>query len=444
MNTTALWIALLAAIIGGVVATLQFALRRLSKTKVRRVLAKRDRPVDIEAIIDEPDDYALTMAIPRLVCSLAVVAAAIVAVGGMVEDDGALRWGSLGLGLGIAAAMIFIIGVAIPMSVAMHAGESVIVRLRWVVRLIHALGWPVLRINAVLDEIVRRLVGAEVLTDEEELEEELRTVVSEGEEEGRLDETERDMIEAVVELRTTAVSEIMRPRTEIEGFELTDDLGFIRDFIKKEGHSRIPVFEGDLDHIVGILYAKDLLEFLGNGPVEFKLRPILREAQFIPEMKPVRDVLSEFKTKKVHMSIVLDEYGGTAGLVTIEDVLEELVGEIQDEYEPEDEAPPEIHVECETRTAEVDARAYIDDVNDALEAIGLAIPDEDEYDTVGGFVLSALGRIPETGESFCSNGVAVKVLEAEPTRVMRVRIEPAAEEREDTNDDGAASGASAK
>ena len=431
MSTTALWIALLAAVVGGVLATIQFALRRLSKTRARRALAKTDKPIDIEKILNDPDAYALAISIPRLVCSLAVVAASIVAVGGVVDDDGTLHYGWMAAGLGIAAVMIFLLGVAIPMSVALHAGESVVIRLRGLIRLIHALVWPVLGVYAALDEVVRRLVGAESMTEEEELEEELRTVVSEGEEEGRLDETERDMIEAVVELRTTAVSEIMRPRTEIEGFELTDDLGFIRDFITKAGHSRIPVFEGDLDHIVGILYAKDLLAFVGNGSSEFTLAPILREVQFIPETKPVRDVLSEFKTKKVHMSIVLDEYGGTAGLVTIEDVLEELVGEIQDEYEPEDETEPEIVVESETRTAEVDARAYIDDVNDALEAIGLSIPDEDDYDTVGGFVLSALGRIPETGESFRANGVAVRVLEAEPTKVTRVRIEPAGGEEAD-------------
>lgn len=435
MNTTPIWIALLAAIVGGILATLQIALQELSKTKARRVLAKKKKAIDIESILDDPDDYAMAMSIPRLVCSLVVVVAAILEVGGVFGEDGAFRWGWTAAALGAAGLLIFVVGVAIPKSVAVHAGESVVIRMRGLIRLIHALGWPVIRINSALDEIVRRLVGAEAMTEEEELEEELRTVVSEGEEEGRLDETERDMIEAVVEMRSTAVSEIMRPRTEVEGFEMTDDLGFIRDFITNAGHSRIPVFEGDLDHIVGILYAKDLLAFVGNGSEKFVLKPILREVQFIPETKPVRDVLAEFKTKKVHMSIVLDEYGGTAGLVTIEDVLEELVGEIQDEYEPEDEKEPEILVVCDSRTAEVDGRAYIDDVNDALEEIGLSIPDEDDYDTVGGFVLSALGRIPETGESFRANGVAVRVLEAEPTRVTRVLIEAAAEE-EAVGDDG--------
>jgi len=440
MNTTALWIALLSVTIGGLMAALQFALRHLSRSKMRRVLAARKKPVDVESIIERSDDYALAMSVPRLVFNLATVVSLVVWAGGVVGDDGVIRWGWMGAAVGVAAGLMFVVGVAIPHSVASHAGESLVVRMRLLVRATHAMTRPIVRASDAVDEIVRRLVGAESMTDEEELEEELRTVVSEGEEEGRLDESERDMIEAVVEMRTTAVSEIMRPRTEIEGFELTDDLSFIKGFITAAGHSRIPVYEGDLDHIVGVLYAKDLLEFVGNGTEKFKLRPILRKAQFIPETKSVRDLLAEFKAKKIHLAIVLDEYGGTSGLVTIEDVLEELVGDIQDEYEPEDETPPEISVLGESRTAEVDARAYIDDVNDALEAIGLEIPENDDYDTVGGFVLSSLGRIPTMGESFRANGVAVSVLEAEPTRVTRVRIEAAPEEHEEERGDRQKSG----
>jgi len=435
MNTNALWIAVAAALLGGLMSALQFALLHLSRSKMRRTLAVRKKSVDVESILSDPEDYALAIAIPRLVCNLTTVAASVVWAGGIVGEGGVVRWGWLAAAVGLAAMLVFIVGVTIPQSVASHAGEPLIVRMRWLVRFVHFFMRPVVRLCAGIDEIVRRLVGAEAMTDEEELEEELRTVVSEGEEEGRLDETERDMIEAVVEMRTTAVSEIMRPRTEIEGFELTDDLEFIKAFITKAGHSRIPVYEGDLDHIIGVLYAKDLLEFVGNGSQGFSLKKVLREAQFIPETKPVRDVLAEFKLQKVHMSIVLDEYGGTAGLVTIEDVLEELVGDIQDEYEPDDETPPEIAVAESSRSAEVDGRAYIDDVNDALEVIGLSIPDEDEYDTVGGFVLSSLGRIPAMGETFRANGVSVSVLEAEPTRVTRVLIEPAPDEHEESGED---------
>jgi CBS domain containing-hemolysin-like protein len=282
---------------------------------------------------------------------------------------------------------------------------------------------PLVAIARIADEIVRRLAGAKELTEEQELEEEIRSVVSERSEDGSLDETGRDMIEAVVGFHSTTVEEIMTPRTEIEGIEMTDDLNAVRDFIATAGHSRIPVYIGNLDQIAGLLYAKDLLSFLGGDASDFKLRPVLREARFVPETKRLDELLTEFQRDKVHMAIVLDEYGGTAGLVTIEDVLEEIVGEIYDEYEPETDAPPEIRVIPDERAAIVDARAHVDDVNDELEALGAELPEHEDYETVGGYVVTSFGHIPVAGESFRHNGFIVTVLDAEPTRVGQVRIE---------------------
>ncbi|MEC9373790.1 MAG: hemolysin family protein, partial [Planctomycetota bacterium] len=307
--------------------------------------------------------------------------------------------------------------------IADHAGHVVVHRCAGLVRLLFFLTWPFARALAFIDLVIKRLAGVEDLTDEEELERELMSVVSEGEEEGALDENERQMIEAVVEFRSTTVDQIMTPRTEVEGFELTNDLNYIRAFIEEAGHSRIPVYEGDLDHIAGVLYAKDLLRFLGRDVNGFDLRSILRRPTFVPETKPLRGLLQEFQQNKVHLAIVLDEYGGTAGLVTIEDVLEEIVGEIEDEYEPATETPPSIQLVEGQRSVICDARAYIDDVNDELEAIDASLPEGESYDTVGGFVLSILGHMPVAGESFTLNGFIVKVLEAEPTRVTRVQID---------------------
>jgi magnesium and cobalt transporter len=214
----------------------------------------------------------------------------------------------------------------------------------------------------------------------------------------------------------------MTPRTECEGFELTDDLEFIRHFIQTAGHSRIPVYEGDFDHVIGILHAKDLLRFLGHDVRSFKIRSVLRKPTFVPETKPLTHLLDEFQQNKVHMAIVVDEYGGTAGLVTIEDVLEEIVGEIEDEFEPATETPPSIELDEASRAVVVDARAYIDDVNDILENIGAALPENDGYDTVGGFVLATLGHMPVSGEQWRQNGYIIHVIDAEPTRVTRVRI----------------------
>ena len=284
------------------------------------------------------------------------------------------------------------------------------------------------------DVAIKRLAGESQTTPADEIEDDLLSAVSEGEREGSIGETEREMIEAVVELRTRTVEEVMTPRTEIEGIELMDDLPAARDFIADVGHSRIPVYEGDLDHLVGILYAKDLLHFLGVEDKTFKMRDVLREPVFLPETKPINEALIDLRAQKIHLAIVLDEYGGTAGLITIEDILEEIVGEIQDEYEPDDDSAPNVSVNEQDRSADVDARAALDDANDALKAIDVELEESEDYETVGGWAMSKLGHIPVAGETFTVNGCDIEVLEAEPTRIHRLRItaRPEAEEGEAT------------
>ncbi len=279
-----------------------------------------------------------------------------------------------------------------------------------------------------IDEVVRRLAGSE---DDEgtQLETALMSVIDEGKREGRIDEEEEQMIEAVVALRSKTVEQVMTPRTEISAIEYTDDLGAITGVIRRIGHSRIPVYKESLDHIVGIFYVKDLMRWLAGSGTKagsnkpFELRTILRPALFVPETKTVRELMKELLEKKLHIAMVADEYGGTAGLVTIEDIVEEVFGEIYDEYEPEAEETERVELNLPERAAEVDARAYIPEVNDAIEPLGVAIPEGDEYDTMGGYVITTLGRIPEKGESFREGRLTVIVEEATPTRVVRVRLE---------------------
>jgi len=234
---------------------------------------------------------------------------------------------------------------------------------------------------------------------------------------------QKQMIEAIFDLRETDAGAVMTPRTDIQGVELTARLDEVRTSLIEEGHSRVPVYRENLDDIVGILYAKDLLPLLeeGGSPrsgAAFDLKSLLREPMLIPESKDVLELLREFRATKVHLAIVVDEYGGTAGLVTIEDILEEIVGEIHDEYEEDAEGPG---VEpLDDGRARVDARLPIDDLNDRLQ---LDVPEDEEYDTVGGFVLETLGHIPDVGESFESHGVKVTVEEAEKTHVVAVVVE---------------------
>ena len=361
-----------------------------------------------------------------MLCNLCVALASVMWIGALrgTTDHG---WLEVGLGLGLGGALVWVFGVIVPVAVGEHAGERVALLGSRSIRVWYVLMAPARLAARFLDEVVRRLMGAEALDEHEEIEAELLSAVEEGERGGRLDEVERDMIEAVVEFRSTTAEQVMTPRTEIQALEYTDELGEVQRLVEEIGHSRMPVYEDNLDRVVGVLYAKDLLRWIilhaGNGR-PFVLGEILREATFVPETKTVRELLTELLAAKVHIALIADEYGGTSGLVTIEDIVEEVFGEIQDEYEDdEDVAGVEVHEQ--ERAATIDARAHIDDANDDLEQLGLELPESDEYDTVGGFVVCKLGRIPSAGETFEHAGARVTVLEAEATRVVRVRVESA-------------------
>jgi len=281
---------------------------------------------------------------------------------------------------------------------------------------------PVLYIFRLYDGFVRRLAGVAETTpqeQQEEKQEEFLTGLERRRTEGVLDEEEQEMIENVLELSNSTADEIMTPRTDIVAVEVNSDLQKVLDTITSAGHTRVPVYKGNIDNIIGLVYAKDLLAEIGKTDGQFKLRDKMRDAYFVPESKPLRVLLHEFQNQKLHIAIVLDEYGGTAGIVTIEDILEELVGEITDEYE---ETPPEPIKKIDQNTIEADARTYIDDINDQLE---LNLPEDEDYETLGGFVFSRLGYIPKAGESLDYENLKFTIASAEARRIKRIRIQKA-------------------
>lgn len=430
-----------ASLVGGLVSALHYALRDYSLIKLHDLVDRRGRRGLVERVLKDVDGHVLATGMLRVLCNVAITVSAVIifrvfhaeptpleafdAVSSAAPAARlAIDWWGLGGACALASACIYFMSMVIPMSLAEHAGERLIDTFAAPLGLLRVLALPV-RALSVIDLAVRRLAGVAHVSEAEQLEDQILSAATEGKQQGQLEETQRSMIEAVVGFNSKTVEEIMTPRTEIEGFELTDDLAFIRRFIEAGGHSRIPVYVGDLDHIVGILYAKDLLACIGADTSAFKLRPVLRRPVWVPESKPLTELLYELRARKVHMAIVLDEYGGTTGLVTFEDLMEEIVGEIQDEYEPASDTLPEITLGADQRSAEVDGRAYIKDANTALSPIAIQIPESDEYDTVGGFVITALGHIPSAGESLSTAGMMITVLEAQPTRVTRLRLEPA-------------------
>ncbi|MCP4592628.1 MAG: HlyC/CorC family transporter [bacterium] len=331
-----------------------------------------------------------------------------------------------------AAALLgmLVFGVALPYAWARHAGESLLIALLPVLHGVRLLLTPLVAPLLGLDWVVRRLAGVQHHDDQngvEEMEQEILNVVSEGEARGVVDEEEREMIESIIELRDARVDSIMTPRTDINAVQKEVSFAELREIIHDKGHSRVPVYGDTVDDIIGVIYAKDLLQV--DDPQTFTATGVMRNPIYIPESKQTRELLHEFQEGKGHMAIVLDEYGGTAGLVTIEDILEEVVGEIVDEYEEQESAPL---VRIDDSTVDVDARMRIDELNDELS---LELPESEDYETIGGFVFSSLGKIPQAGEECAHANVTIRVTDVGPRKINRVRMHVT---REGPDDNGSA------
>jgi putative hemolysin len=304
---------------------------------------------------------------------------------------------------------------AIPYSWAKYASEQILSKTCRFLFILSAVCRPLVSIYKYTDIIVRRLAGLAEITDETR-QEHFLDGIEQRKMEGIVDEQEQEMIENVLEMSEKTAEEIMTPRTDIIAIEANSDRQTVFGTITAAGHSRFPVYQGNMDNIIGLLYVKDLLGDIDKCNAPFDLRSKLRTTYFVPETKPIRELLREFQDQKLHIAIVLDEYGGTAGLITLEDILEVLVGEISDEH---DIKPPEPVKKIDRYTIEVDARTYVDDLNDEFN---LNLPDSEEYDTVGGFILSHLGCIPQSGTEFEYGGLKFTIISAEARRIKHIRI----------------------
>jgi len=248
--------------------------------------------------------------------------------------------------------------------------------------------------------------------------EEIMDAVEEGEREGVIRETEGEMIESIVAMRTHEVSAIMTPRMDMHCVNVKTSVTEAVGLAIRVGHSRIPVYSENLERVVGVLYVKDLLEYWRSDNDDIPpITDIQRKPFFIPETKKISRLFQEFRENKVHMAIVLDEYGGTAGLVTNEDILEEIVGEIVDEYDKDEEQ--ELRVLGENQ-AEMSAKLRIDELNEEMET---DLPESEDYDTIGGFLFSHMGKVPCIGESYRFNNVIFTVIDSNVKRVKRIAIE---------------------
>jgi CBS domain containing-hemolysin-like protein len=246
-------------------------------------------------------------------------------------------------------------------------------------------------------------------------EEEIKTLVDAGEEGGVIEEEEKEMIYSIFEIGDTIAREIMVPRIDVLALDVDTPVPQAVDAVLAAGHSRVPVYQNSIDNIAGLLYAKDLLRAWKDGGQTGSLRDLLRPAHFVPETKKVDELLAELQQKRIHLAVVVDEYGGTAGIVTMEDIVEEIVGEIRDEYDINEEAMFERVNEDEFI---FDARIDLDEVNDRLR---LELP-SGESDSLGGFIYGQLGHVPAPGEKLSTDRADFEVLTVTGRRIRKVRV----------------------
>ncbi|MBI3244224.1 MAG: HlyC/CorC family transporter [Chloroflexi bacterium] len=313
---------------------------------------------------------------------------------------------------GVAAIAVVVWVEMVPESLVLREAEAWAIRLAPLMQFLEWTFTPLVRLSVWASGMIAVPLGGrmpQIVTEEE-----IKTMVDAGEEGGVIEEEEKDMIYSIFQFADTLAREVMVPRIDMLALEVETPVTEAVDAVLSAGHSRIPIYAETVDNIVGVLYVKDLLRVWHEGQTR-SLRELLRPAYFVPEAKPLDDLLAELQQKRVHIAIVVDEYGGTAGLVTLEDIVEEIVGEIRDEYDAAEELPYQQMGEGDYI---FDGGIDIDDVNDLLES---KLPNDDA-DTLGGYIYGQLGRVPGPGDQLATDGLMMEVQSVAGRRIRKVRV----------------------
>ena len=317
----------------------------------------------------------------------------------------------------VVSVVSIVLGELIPKGLALANPDRIALAVSGPITLFAKIVSPLVAVLVALTKLISRPFGIDPTRTPELSAAEIRLIVEQGSQQGVLEAEEEQMISAVMSLSDSKLHEVMVPRIDIVAIDQEASFDDAVTLVLTEGHSRTPLYKESVDHIVGILYAKDLLRIIAAGGPRPRLRDIMRPALFVPESQSVDDLLHELQRRRVHMAIVLDEYGGTAGLVTIEDLLEEIVGEIQDEFDEEE--PMKVLVR--DGEAILDGRADIDQLGELVDP-ALELEDDEEYDTVGGFVYHRIGRVPVVGDTVAVDPFKIVVIKVTGRRVGKVRV----------------------
>src|SRR5450756_939076 len=409
-------------LIAAYMAASETALMRVGRIRVRYLAEKKVRNAEkLERLVKDPDRFLPALLLMALVVQLTSASLATWVTTKLTHNAVV----GVAVGTAVITAMLFTFGELVPKAAASHSSERVSLS---VVGTITFLSKPLRPLALVFEWIavgflklfrIEKLKGEMFVTDEGEI----LTMVTAAEEHDVIEEEEKEMIHSVFEFGDTIAREVMVPRPDMITLPADATAEDALHSTMEYGFSRIPVFKDSVDNIVGLLYAKDLIKLLRKGQLGHAVGDMVREAYFIPETKRLGELLRELQERKVHMNIVVDEYGTVVGLVTIEDLLEEIVGEIFDEFDREVKLVEHVG----PKRFRVDARMNMDDLN---ELLGFEIPHED-VDTVGGLVFKVLGKVPVPGDAFVYHGVSFKIEKVRDHRISEVMLEVIGENPEE-------------
>ena len=314
----------------------------------------------------------------------------------------------------IVSLVLIIFGEILPKILAMRFSKQFANMVYIPLRLFIFILYPITVLLNLINQFVLKLFPK--YEKEFDTEEELEILADLGEEKGSLDEEESDMIRSIIKFDDKTVREIMTPRVDISGTPTNGNLDDVMDLISEKQFSKIPLYKDTMDDIIGILYAKDLVPYLVGSRPNIDLKSISRDAYFVPEQKPIDDLLNDFKDKKISLAIVVDEWGGTSGLVTLEDIVEEVMGEIRDPFDIE-KTPVELQTDGEYI---VDGKITIYDLEEEIE--GMEFPEDRDYDTLGGLILDFLEDIPQKGQIIKYGSWTIQVVALSGNRITKVKI----------------------
>ncbi|MBN1895819.1 HlyC/CorC family transporter [bacterium] len=388
-----------------------FSLSPLDIKKIREKQLKSGRIRRVVRLLEKPKRLLSSILMGNTVVNVAASTVAVLFVNRFITGGKNTVTGSILLVLAIAVCII-LLGEILPKIVAIRLKHQVV---EWVSLPVLGLMLALFPFSYVFEKIMKgftvlfRLKGESAFVNQEEL----KTLFEIGEEQGTLDATEREMIHSIFEFRETMAKEIMVPRMDMVCIDQDASFRDALALLDEKKHSRIPVFRETVDNIVGILYVKDLLSMLHDK--QFDLKGVMRKAYFVPGSKYIDELLREFQTERTHMAIVVDEYGGTAGLITLEDVIEEIVGDIRDEHDRE--TPLIRRISGQSWMAE--GKIAIDELN---ERMGLNLPSGEDYESLGGFILNRVGSIPEEKDVIEYEGYRFVIEKIHRQRIRKIRI----------------------